>query len=123
MVTTYLNTRPDPAVYAFLRMDFDALVSRYGGVVGATFRTFPSFPQRYIERLANQPPCEPDLANVAVEPLRIAQQPTRYADSDLHVREFRKNTSRRIAAKEMFDRQHPMYWPPDAPRYASTLIQ
>ena len=50
MVTTYLDSRPDPAIYAFLQHDFDALVSRFGGVVATTFRTFPSFPQRYIEQ-------------------------------------------------------------------------
>ena len=35
----------------FLRDDFDTLERRCGGVVGTTFRGFPSFPQRYIERL------------------------------------------------------------------------
>ena len=52
MVNTYLATKPKPAVYDFLQHDFAALQTRYGGIVGTTFRTFPSFPQRYIERLA-----------------------------------------------------------------------
>src|SRR5262245_61921207 len=34
MVRTYLKSRPDPAVYDFLRHDFVALEQRYGGVVG-----------------------------------------------------------------------------------------
>ena len=59
--TTYLATAARrPAVYDFLRHDFAALERRHGGVVGTSFRTFPSFPQRYIERVAEQPPCESD---------------------------------------------------------------
>src|SRR5258708_40208443 len=54
MVTAYIDSRPDPAVYGFLQHDFDALTSRNGGVVGTTFRTVPSFPQRDIQRLAKQ---------------------------------------------------------------------
>ena len=45
--------------------------SRHGGVAATSFRTFPSFPQRYIERLAEQPPREADLAGVKIEPLRV----------------------------------------------------
>src|SRR3954452_9737765 len=48
MVGVYLKSGPDPAVYEFLESDFGTLEKRYGGVVGTTFRTFPSFPQRYI---------------------------------------------------------------------------
>src|SRR5437899_411604 len=55
MVTTYLASGPDPDVYEFLRHNFDTLHTRHGGVVATTFRTFPSFPQRYIERAAAQP--------------------------------------------------------------------
>ena len=62
MVQTYLDSKPDPEVYDFLRHDFAALESRHGGVVGTSFRTFPSFPQRYIERLAEQLPSESDAA-------------------------------------------------------------
>ena len=58
--------------------------------------TFPSFPQRYIERLAEQLPCEADADGVTIEPLRRAQQPTRYTEDDLHVRQFMKDTSRRL---------------------------
>ena len=47
MVRAYLDSRPDPDIYEFLRYDFEDLDERYGGVVGTTFRTFPSFPQRY----------------------------------------------------------------------------
>ena len=102
MVHTYLDSKPSPEVYDFLRHDFTALNADHGGVVGTSFRTFPSFPQRYIERLAKQLPCESDAAGVKVEPLRAPQQTTRYSQDDLHVREFRKDTSRRLIRKGQF---------------------
>jgi hypothetical protein len=102
MVTTYLDSRPDPAVYGFLQHDFDALVTRLGGVVATTFRTFPSFPQRYIERLPTQLPCEADTVGVNVEPLHVPQQPTFYTQDDLYMREFSANTSRRVVRKGAF---------------------
>ena len=102
MVHTYLNSRPDPKVYEFLQSDFSSLEARFGGVVGTTFRTFPSFPQRYIERLAEQPPCDADTSELKVEPLRVAQQPTRYSEDDLHVRRFAKDTARRLLTRGRF---------------------
>jgi len=102
MVSAYLSTGPDPAIYEFLRDDFTALEERHGGVVGTSFRTYPSFPQRYIERLDNQPPCEADSEGVKVEPLRIANQPNRYTEDDLHVRQFTRDTSRRLLRKGQF---------------------
>lgn len=95
MVKMYLDSDPDPAVYGFLRDDFDTLEERFGGVVGTAFRTFPSFPQRYIERLARQPRDAGE--RLGVEPLRIVQQPTRYTERDLHARRFMKRASRRVA--------------------------
>ena len=63
--------------------------ARYGGVVGTSFRTFPSFPQRYIERLPMQPPCEADGDGVDVEPLRVAAAAARATrEDDLHIRQF-----------------------------------
>ena len=102
MFHAYLKTDPSPEIYEFLRHDFAALNAAHGGVVGTSFRTFPSFPQRYIERLADQPPCESDAVGVKVEPLRAPQQPARYTHDDLHVREFRKDTSRRLIQKGQF---------------------
>jgi hypothetical protein len=102
MVHAYLNTSPPQSSYDFLRDDFSALNARHGGVVGTSFRTFPSFPQRYIERLAVQPPCEADADGVLVEPLRAQQQLTRYSQDDLHVREFCKDSSRRLIRKGAF---------------------
>jgi len=102
MVHTYLATEPSPDVYEFLRDDFTALDDRFGGIVGTSFRNFPSFPQRYIERLPDQLPCESDAEGVKVEPLRVAQQPTRYTQDDLHIRQFMKETSRRLIRKGQF---------------------
>ncbi len=102
LVQQYLATKPNPAMYEFLRYDFDELSRRYGGVVATAFRTFPSFPQRYIERLADQPPCQEDAPGVEIEPLRVPQQPTHYNEDDLHIREFLKDTSRRLVRKGAF---------------------
>jgi len=102
MVHAYLSTNPSPAVYEFLREDFAGLDNRYGGIVGTSFRNFPSFPQRYIERLSEQLPCESDAEGVRVESLRVPQQPTRYTQDDLHVRQFMRETSRRLIRKGAF---------------------
>jgi hypothetical protein len=97
MVTRYLDGHPDPDVYAFLRHDFAGLKRRYASVVGTSFRTFPSYPQRFIERLEIQPASDADLAHVGVEPLRSSRQPTLYTEDDLHLREFRRDASRYVA--------------------------
>jgi hypothetical protein len=102
MVHAYLATRPSPAVYDFLKQDFNALSAGFGGVVGTSFRSFPSFPQRYIERLADQPPCDADADGVQVDPLRAPQQPTRYSQDDLHIRQFMADSSRRLMRKGAF---------------------
>ena len=102
MVHTYMSTGPSPAVYEFLREDFTNLETRYGGIVGTSFRTFPSFPQRFVERLPEQIPCDADAEDVKIEPLRAIQQPTLYTDDDLHVRRFMKSTSKGVMRKGEF---------------------
>jgi len=102
MVHAYLRSGPSAAAMEFLRDDFATLESKYGGVVGTTFRTFPSFPQRYIERLAQQFPSEADGDGIKVEPLNPPQQPTRYTEDDLHVRQFTQRTSVRLIRKGAF---------------------
>jgi hypothetical protein len=102
MVMTYLESRPDPAVYDFLRHDFDGLCACHGGIVGTSFRTSPSYPQRFIERVPIQPAADGELANVEIEPIRAGRQPTRYTEDDLHVREFMRSTSRRLVRKGRF---------------------
>jgi hypothetical protein len=102
MVRTYLDSRPDPEVFDFLRYDFAALEIRYSGVVARCFRTFPSYPHRFVERLAVQPHCDGELADVAVVPIRIGQQPTCYTDADLYVRQFVRDTrDRRIRKRQV----------------------
>jgi hypothetical protein len=96
MVHAYLDAKPPREAYDFLCDDFDTLSAHHGGVVATSFRTFPSFPQRYIERLVEQPPCHGDAADVRVDPLRAPHQPTRYTQDDLHVRQFTKDASRRL---------------------------
>jgi hypothetical protein len=102
MVHTYLASKPSPALFDFLRDDFAALENRHDGVIGASFRTFPSFPQRYVERLVDQPPCEADTEGVKVEPLRVPNVPTHYTQDDLDVRQFTRNSSRRLIRKGAF---------------------
>lgn len=102
MVQTYLDSKPDPQAYDFLRHDFATLESRYGGVVGTSFRTFPSFPQRYIERVAKQLPSESDAPLVKIEPLRPVRHPTHYTEDDVHMRQFSQRVSRRLVRKGQF---------------------
>ena len=102
MVQAYLDSGPSPDTYDFLTRDFAALESGHGGIVATTFRGFPSFPQRYIERLPEQPPCETDANGVTVEPLRAHAQATRYTEDDLHIRQFMANTSKRLMRKGAF---------------------
>jgi hypothetical protein len=102
MVAEYLDARPDRDAYDFLSYDFAELEARYGGVVGTSFRTFPSYPQRFLEPLAVQPVCEADVPGVEIEAIRSGRQPVRYTEDDLHVRHFSKDASRRLVRKGRF---------------------
>jgi hypothetical protein len=93
MTKAYLSTRPDPSLLEFLRYDFTGLTARYGRLTGTTFRSFPSYPQRYVEVLTEQPLIEP---GVRVEPVRAAGGRSRYTHKDLDVREFGQRASRRL---------------------------
>jgi hypothetical protein len=101
MVSEYLDTKPDPETYEFLKMDFDTLTRQHAGVVGAAFRPFPSYPQRFIERLATQPPCEGELASVDVQPWRQSARRTVFTEADLHARQFFRDTSRRYLVRNV----------------------
>jgi hypothetical protein len=94
-VKAYLASGPDPALHDFLHCDFAELTTRYGGVVGTTFRNFPSFPQRYMERL-NLPAGDPA---VRVEPIKPLTQPVTYTEDDLHIRQFTEASARRLTRK------------------------
>ncbi len=100
MVSEYLDSRPNPATYDFLSHDFDALTAKHGGVTGTSFRPFPSYPQRFLERLDPQPvSTDPSLVDVDVEPWRAAERCAHYTTEHLHVRQFLRQTSRRIVQK------------------------
>src|SRR5215213_7043646 len=94
MTKRYLASRPDPALYEFLRTDFAGLQRQYGGVMATTFRNFPSFPQRYMEACSTLP--VEQAAGVKVEPLKRVGQPALYTELDLHVRQFTDATARRV---------------------------
>jgi hypothetical protein len=95
MVNQYLATRPDPATYDFLSYNLSELTDQFGGVVGTTFTSFPSYPQRYTQVLDPQPQSAPDM-NCRVEPLKVARVQTRFTEDDLVMREFRAGASRRL---------------------------
>jgi hypothetical protein len=93
MTKEYMATRPDSLVLDFLKHDFVALERLHGSVTGTTFRGFPSYPQRYVEVITDQPVVEP---GVRVEPVRTAAGRTRYTADDLALREFSPRASRRL---------------------------
>ena len=95
MVKSYLATSPDPSIYDFLQYDFQGLNEKHSGVVGTTFRNFPSFPQRYMEAL-DMPQDEPP---VRVEPVKPFTQPVRYTEDDLHIRQFFETSARRLTRR------------------------
>jgi hypothetical protein len=96
MVRQYLSVA-DAATYDFLRWDFAALKARYGSVAGTTFRTFPSFPQRYMETLETQP-ATPSCG--CIQPLRQPGTPTRYTGRDLITREFLAEPDKPVVRRE-----------------------
>jgi hypothetical protein len=96
MVHDYLETRPEPELIDFLRYDFDGLTARFGGVVGTTFRGYPSYPQRYEEALNPQPDL-PVAVTCPVEPLRPRRSAVAYGETDLVRRRFLRTTSRSLA--------------------------
>ena len=95
MVNQYLASNPDPATYDFLSYNLQELTARFGGVVGTTFRSFPSYPQRYTEVLEQQPE-GPDDLKCRVEPLKVARITKRFTEDDLVIREFLPNSSRQL---------------------------
>jgi hypothetical protein len=95
MVNQYLATKPDPQVWDFLQFNLDELTARYGGVVGTTFRSFPSYPQRYTEVLSPQP-ATPDGLTCRVEPLKVPRVKTRFSEDDLVIRQFLPTSSHQL---------------------------
>jgi hypothetical protein len=95
MVKQYLATKPDPEVYDFLQYGFADLTARFGGLVGTTFRSFPSYPQRYVEALQPQPP-GPKGVHCRIDPVKAPRVITRFTEDDLVMREFTASGSRRV---------------------------
>jgi hypothetical protein len=75
---------------------------RFGGVVGTTFRSFPSYPQRYTEALTPQPEAAAEMADCRLDPLKALKVATRFTENDLVVREFLPKTSRALIRKGKF---------------------
>ncbi len=84
LVREYLGTKPDPQVLDVLTHDAPSLLTHYGRVVATTFRSYPSYPQRYLEVLAEQPP-GPDVPIVPLDQPRAVRA---YTDADIVVRDF-----------------------------------
>lgn len=97
MTQQYLESKPDLATFDFLRHDFAELVRRHGAIVGTTFRSYPSFPQRYRLRLAEQPRT-PRVPQVV--PMYDSKHPAVYSDADLELRVFTAQSARRVVVGE-----------------------
>ena len=100
MVNQYLESSPNPEVFDFLQHDFARLTARYGGVVGTAFRTFPSYPQRYIEVITPQP--DAPSHDCPVKSLKLPRLVTEFSEDDLVTREFLAETSRLLVRKGKF---------------------
>jgi hypothetical protein len=98
MVHQYLASKPDPSIYEFLRYNLAELTASHGGVVGTAFRSFPSYPQRYMEVLTPQPESTTDIT-CRVEPLKTLRVRTTFNEDDLVIREFLPSTSRQLIRK------------------------
>jgi hypothetical protein len=93
MVHEYVDSRPNPAISEFLGSNFDELTRRWGGIAATTFGAFPSFPQRFRERISEQPRV-PRVSHVV--PLDARRPQRDYADVDLETRVFGPASSRRM---------------------------
>jgi hypothetical protein len=83
LVCEYLATSPSPDVLEVVQYDFATLQARHGSVVATTFRD-GTYPQRYVDVLADQPVAP----TVLVEPFKEAPGRDRFSEADLVVRDF-----------------------------------
>ncbi|MGH9173133.1 MAG: hypothetical protein ACRD1H_02180, partial [Vicinamibacterales bacterium] len=95
LVQQYLASSPDGELLEFLQYDFEGLRRLYGPVAGATFRSFPSYPRRYREVVADQPMMA-EVMTVPVEPI-VDLSAKVFSAEDLQLREFTGTGSRYIA--------------------------
>jgi hypothetical protein len=101
MVQQYVASHPEPEVWEFLQYNYEELSARYGGVVGTTFRAFPSYPQRFTEVLHPQPAASAEM-DCRVDPLKVTRLETRFTEEDLVMREFLPSSSRQLVRKGRF---------------------
>ena len=66
--------------------------------MGTTFRSFPSYPQRYTEVMQPQPANVGDIG-CRIEPLKVPKVCTRFTEDDLAIREFLPQSSRQLVRK------------------------
>jgi hypothetical protein len=107
MVGQYLDSGPDPALYDFLKYDFRELSTEFGGVTGTSFRSFPSYPRRYMEVLDPQPEDRRRTFR-RVEPMKLPRVATVFTEEDLTVREFLSQGSRRLREADQNSLRAPM---------------
>lgn len=119
MVHTYLESRPDPAVYEFLRHDFASLDRQHGGVVATTFRCFPSFPQRYRVRLEDQP-AHPRAAHVL--PVQGPIRHHRFTQADIELRQFTTRSAKPVPSARLPRLMPRGVHPPQTPSLAADRI-
>jgi len=99
MVRQYLDSKPDPATYEFLEYSFAELTEKFGGIVGTTFRSFPSYPQRFTEVVNPQPAPPTEMEGCRVDPVKTPRVATRFTEDDIIVRQFMPTTSRALVRK------------------------
>jgi hypothetical protein len=88
LVRQYLDTPPEPEILDFLRYGSRELLEKYGEVQATAFDTFPSFPQRYLEPLVQQPLPLDENPTVEIVPLDELARPRQYTEQNLLTRRF-----------------------------------
>jgi len=88
MVEQYLESRPEQEMFEFLCSGSRDLVARYAEVGATVFDTFPSFPQRFVEPLAQQPLPIEDGTDIEIVRLSSSARPRHYTERNLQTRRF-----------------------------------
>jgi hypothetical protein len=78
------------------------MMEEFGGVVGTTFRSFPSYPQRFTAVVDPQPPAPVEMAGCRVDPVKTPRVATSFTEDDIVVRQFLPTTSRALVRKGKF---------------------
>ena len=94
----YLDSRPDPAIYDFLRHDFNTLDAEHGGVA-ARASGVSLVSAAFLERLAVQPRARRRDVDVERRAGATPPSPRRYPENDLHMRQFPPKPLGRLVAR------------------------